>query len=610
MLKILLGACLFLPLVFSSAFIFPFTVPKSFLFRILVELGFAFYFYLVLRYKELRPKMNILFWAVCVFVVSWFISAFAGVGLSLSFWGNLERMMGVWGLLHFVLFFVMASAIFSKKDWDKLFKISVAVSLLVSLLGILQRFTDLGALMPQDTRIFSTIGNAGFLGTYLLFNIFIAGYLLSKEKDIFGSKNSAFLWPAMIFQFLALIYSGTRGAFLGLAAGVGFFLMLFAINFPGKKRRMAICILSGTALALVLFFVVGSYIFSESSALGRLANISFKDGTAQNRIILWQKSFLAWKEKPVFGWGPENNELALDKYSDATLNQYNAWYDRAHNFVFDYAVSGGLLGFLSYLFLVGAFLFFSLLFRKDIYFSLFFSSALAAYLVQNLFIFDTFISFLMLFFVFAAINSRFSGLPEKIAQSKKNLKPLLAGALAFIFFLVYSLNIKPLLAADLAADLLDPSVNTAGQINSIFEKILGLKTFASPEIVYQSSFNYLEKIAQDPQLAQNEEFFTEASGQLKDNILSFPLRSGNYIALAWLDLYFSGRDPSRVSEAIELAQKAKELSGVKKEPYIILVAAYSLENNSQKAYEQVLQARSIDQEMGAQVQTYFQSINK
>ena len=53
-----------------------------------------------------------------------------------------------------------------------------------------------------------------------------------------------------------------------------------------------------------------------------------------------------FKERPIFGWGPENFSIALEKHY---LPQFEVWYDRAHNVFFDYLTQTGILGLLSYL---------------------------------------------------------------------------------------------------------------------------------------------------------------------------------------------------------------------------------------------------------------------
>ncbi|TSC52900.1 MAG: Uncharacterized protein LiPW39_509 [Parcubacteria group bacterium LiPW_39] len=279
-------------------------------------------------------------------------------------------MIGIWGMLHFVLFFLMLGAVFQiKKEWLNLLKISVGVSSLVALLAIIQKFTSLGLLIPQTERVFGTIGNAGFLGTYLIFNIFFAAYLLfeailSRRKILFAvCPAPSLLWcgvycALLIVNCLALFFTGTRGAILGLLAGIIVFLLLWATkNFyflwkseknltsqPPFKRGArgvkipAIILLTIIVFIGLLFLARDSAFVKNNSVLSRLTAFSLSDTTTQNRLLLWGGAWQAWQEKPILGWGPENFEIAANKYFDSRLAPYEAWYDRAHNFIFDYGV--------------------------------------------------------------------------------------------------------------------------------------------------------------------------------------------------------------------------------------------------------------------------------
>ncbi|MBU1102210.1 hypothetical protein KJ853_00955, partial [Patescibacteria group bacterium] len=84
LIKILLGLCLAAPLFVSSGLLFPYTAPKAFAFRILVEIAAVFYFYLCLRYPAFRPKKTPLILTVLAFLGIWFLSTLLSVDFSLS----------------------------------------------------------------------------------------------------------------------------------------------------------------------------------------------------------------------------------------------------------------------------------------------------------------------------------------------------------------------------------------------------------------------------------------------------------------------------------------------------------------------------------------------
>ncbi len=677
-LKVLLAACLAAPFFVWSGVIFPYTVPKVFGFYILVEIAFVFYLYLALKYFKFWPKKTFLFLAVLFFLAVYFLASLRGVDFYLSFWGTLERGLGFFGLAHFFIWFLMLVSVFKideknlnfafsssasasgkkdksflkisqqgffKKDFKnqpfsrRLIIFSVFVSAAISFLAIGQHFFSLGDLLPQNTRSYSLIGNAGLLGSYLLFNVFFAIYLfLVSEKKI------KWFWAAGIFVIiLALFLTGTRGAYLGLFLGFFVFLVMVAWRAPQKKWQRGAVAFLGIIMVLggVLFWARQSAVVKNNFVFSRLSAISWQETTAQNRLILWQSAWRAWQEKPFLGWGGENFEVAINKYFDPRLTFFEAWYDRAHNFIFDYGVTLGYLGLFSYLLIMGL-AFYQLLkqIKTDFFLAASFLALLTAYLVQNFFIFDSFVSYLMLFFVLAVIdssnfllgpllslgkkakeegalifdeksrawkNSNFSEKPKTLALPfyKKIILLFFGG---FLFFVSYNFNLKPLLAAHYANKILSLETEQADEILPYFKEVLALKPVRLDEIVYQVVLDYQEKINQNPALAQNEEFYNLAKEQLEKGIKRPSFELKNSLALAWLNLYFSGQNKARLADSLKLAQRVLKLAPGRKDGYLLLVAGYVLSGETEKAQQIVDLAISLNDKMGEEIKKYYERL--
>jgi len=663
LLKILLGLCLLAPFFISSSLLFPYTGAKSFAFRITIEIAAVFYFYLALKYPAFRPRKNLLTISILVFFLTLFISSIFGVNSYLSFWGNLERMLGVWGIAHFILFFLMLSAIFkNESSWLNLLRISIGASTIISIFAIIQKFTNIGLLIPQQGRVFSTVGNSAFLAAYLVFNIFFLIYLLlratqspasgwaawqSRSKASVDRKiawpfhqggvvrNDKRYWLLAVYcfllsvNFLALFLTGTRGAFLGLLAGVIFCLLIY--GFFGRARnalRYSLAVLFFIFLLAGLFFAFrASPLIKNSPLLNRIVSVSLSDPTVQNRLILWQTAWTAWQRKPLLGWGLENYDIATNKYFDARLNPYESWFDRAHNFVFDYGVMSGWLGLLGYLAMIGtAARYLKKIVRENsnnFVFPVLFGGLLTAYLIQDLFIFDGFVSYLMLFFLLALIgNWRFlSEAPaasggRRDSEKAKNTdfvlgkKFLVAATVLVAFFSIYSLNIKSILASRTAIQVLSlPEQELASKEEPLTNRALASNTFGSEEIAYQITLDYLAKTSAYPQLVENEKFYKFMSGYLEGMIKKFPSQTKDRVALSWLNLYFSGFEKNRIDSAIALAQEVKALSPAKKDAYQILVMAYFLNGNDQKIKDEITSAEKISPVLGDEINDFLQSLD-
>jgi len=226
----------------------------------------------------------------------------------------------------------------------------------------------------------------------------------------------------------------------------------------------------------------------------------------------------------------------------------------------------------------------------------------------------------MLFFVLALIsNTCHSDVSADAEESSKNVKlsfrhlSLFVSCLLYLvsfllLFVIYAYSLKPFLAASYASEVLSLPASEATQAAPLLKNILALNSFASPEITYQVTLDYVDKISQNPALAQNEEFYSVASVELLKIITRSPNQFKNYIALSWLDLYFSSQDKARIDQSLQLAQKVRALSPNKKDAYLLLVAGYSLSNQPQKALQAVDQALAIDAKMGEEVREYYEKL--
>ena len=404
-----------------------------------------------------------------------------------------------------------------------------------------------------------------------------------------------------------------------------------------KKKLVAFLFLILIFILITSLFSIRNSLFVKNNpTLSRLTSISLSDSTVQSRLILWQDAWRAWQARPWLGFGPENFEAAVGPYLSPKLIGFESYaFDRAHNLIFDYGVASGWLGLVGYLVLFCAALWALWQRRADNFmFFAVFTALLTAYLVQNLFIFDSFISYLMLFFVLALINNSNQGLFFSVIPAKAGIQDygsrihrysgadkcemttklsvvknlLLIFVIGNLSFVIYSYNLKPLLSANYANQILSLPASDAAQAAVLLKDALALNSFASPEIAYQAAIDYTEKINQNSVLTQNEEFYNIAADELARVIGRSPNQPRSYIALAWLDLYFSGRHSERINEAIDLGNKIIKLSPIKKDAYLILVAGDALSNQPQKAEEIISQASAIDVKMGKEVRAYLERL--
>tara|TARA_Y100000310_G_C20696651_1_gene826180 strand:+ start:2119 stop:4599 length:2481 start_codon:yes stop_codon:yes gene_type:complete len=175
---------LFLPLVMNSKFFFPFIVPKNVLFRVAVELIFAAYLILAYFEPRFRPKFNKLTLTVLAFFGAFSLAGILGINFNRSFWGNYERMGGIFHFLHILLyFFILVSTFKEKKDWHSFFTFSIFGSVVMSFLALAQWLNVTFLLQSSGgSRLSGTVGNPTFFAAFLVLNLFFILYFWAKER--------------------------------------------------------------------------------------------------------------------------------------------------------------------------------------------------------------------------------------------------------------------------------------------------------------------------------------------------------------------------------------------------------------------------------------------
>jgi len=408
---------LFTPLILSSKFFFPFVGPKSLYFMGLAEIVFFSWLFLIIFYPKYRPRLNFILLSLTLFTSILIIASLFGADPSYSFWSKFERMTGILMMLHLLAFFLVASSVFREKDWLKFFSVSIFVGVILSLIALFSK----SPLMQSG----ATIGNDSFLGTYLLFDLFLALYLILKsktepphlEEGVKVKKRTLFSSPLKIYSsacFLImgfeLIFSEAEAAKLSFLGGLVLLLFLWlAFN---QKRKLKTVGLSFLALFVIFVIVFTFFAFQPDSFVRKQIIEKTLGETFGGRFIVWQSAWQGFLERPLLGWGLENFEFAFIKYYDPCLGTArcggDVWYDRAHNIIFDTLIASGIIGFLSYLTILGGaiLILWKQYYRKAIDFLTagIFSSILIAYSVQNLTVFDMISSYMIFFLTLGFIG--------------------------------------------------------------------------------------------------------------------------------------------------------------------------------------------------------------
>lgn len=607
----------FIPLIVANHFFFPFITGKNFTFRVIVEVIGCLWVILALRDGSALPKSSRLLQAFAVFIGVIFIADLLSPNIYKSFWSNYERMEGFVTLAHLFALFVVASSVMSKKLWEWFFRLSLGVSLILFIYGLMQLAGKFD-IHQGATRIDTTIGNSAYLGGYMLFHVFLALYLLAVcFKKNRGGFSSAGFWEAAFYCFailadiFILFETGTRGAQIGLVAGLTCLsagLALFEKDSKFLKR-------AGSALLILIIcvgtlFVVGrnsDFVKNHESLrrLGAFANdlLTFDrtaicNGEFKSRCLLWPMAFEGVKERPLLGWGQESFNYVFNKYYDPRMYSQEQWFDRTHNVFFDWLIAGGVFGLFSYLSLFG-FALHTVWRRSDIFTmseKVLFFALFVAYFLHNTTVFDNLTSYLLFFMVLAYIASVSGEVSPRVAQSVRALDsglrdrvliPLVSVAAVFV---IYTVNIPGMLASTELIQALSgqpggPKTNLAH-----FEKALSYGSFGDSEIheqLVQTTTRAAETPGVDPKI--KEDFFNLTKKEMLRQLERTP-EDARYFLFAGSFLASFGDNDN----AIKYLQKAHELSPSKQTILFSLGSAYLGKQDYKTAIETMKRAFELD----------------
>lgn len=330
-------ALLFLtPLIVTSFFFFPFITGKNFFFRIVTEIMFGAWVMLAFIAPAYRPKKSFIFTALFIFIGSLVFATLLGENPYHSFWSNFERMEGLVTYLHlFALFLVAGHTIKNPREWSFYLIISLTASVFVGLYGFCEHFFYSTAQFcktgSEGGRIFSTFGNFIYLAVYALFQMFIAAGLFIGSKDRFLKIVFGGIFFINLYMF---ILSGSRGASVGLIAGLFVMAVCFIISLRKTAYKYFVAALALFLVALPFIshvLVVKNIVTGSSNIIYRLGTLPLKNLADQPRIKIWKIGLVAFQNRPIFGWGPENFIVPYGRFYDATLFGNEAWFDRVHN---------------------------------------------------------------------------------------------------------------------------------------------------------------------------------------------------------------------------------------------------------------------------------------
>lgn len=575
------------PLVYWPGVFFPHTFTKAILFYILVELACVFWIPLVISSPQYRPRLSSLVASVLIFFAVLILASATGLNWGHSLWSDLERMTGLFTMLHLIVFFLITSSFARDSVYrNLLLQLSFGTSVLVAIIGLFQLDT-------AAVRLESTVGNAAFLATYLLVHVFV-GLMLLLEEKIWNWRTYTYI-VGVLLVIVTLIFTETRAGVLGFLAGIVALGFLFLFFSDSKEKTLGIMhtllkrlvwgVLIGGILALALVFTLRERLIPYApSALDRYLSVGIQERTVEGRFLIWQVVWEGIQERPLLGWGTDNQHILVDRHYDARLYMLEPWIDRAHNIVFDMGAMAGVTGMLAYAaMIILAFWVLYKKFRAGV-FSFWVAASLVAlliaYIVQNIFTFDTPLSYVVFFFILGII----AGAEEKEKYSyvvpQWNNVSIAAVIVALLVLLpVGHIGIwKPWRANAAAFAGWTALAKGEGDVGAIasFEKALSYNTYGNIDfrrMFAEYIFEFLKQGGQRPdeslqRLMDHAVVGIEANMKEAPENVKWWMYQGELYNLMAVKF-----DPSFAYKAEEMYTQARTLSGERPQIYLELAQA-------------------------------------
>lgn len=349
-------------------------IPKVTLIRVLTSFALLLWaIWVYVSRKELNLPPKVISASVFLFLISWIISTIFSTNFYLSFFGSYMRQMGfLTYFFYFVIFFLLYDVVENYTELKYFYWTVFITTVIVDFFGILQLYR----LMPwyervrTESRIIATLGHADFLGHFL---VMVMPIILSFIYYVKNNVLKVFLYVLFLASFLVLLGSYTRGSWVAFLAGIIIYYVFVLWKekgfFTKKNKIITLVLVLGLALTVGIFYITENKLYIEKKDVGlfslkeRFESIGAGLGVTQQnpRVLTWRDSIKLFEDKIlkspriIYGLGPETFSFNFTPYKSLDLARYDGgkgYPDREHNEFLDILFPQGLLGLLSFIFVL------------------------------------------------------------------------------------------------------------------------------------------------------------------------------------------------------------------------------------------------------------------
>ncbi|MBU0613197.1 O-antigen ligase family protein [Patescibacteria group bacterium] len=273
-----------------------------------------------------------------------FVSATIAVFIS----PDLQSALGIYKayFVEAILFFIVFTNVINSPRRIRLIFWALGVSaLFVSVIALWQYIEILPSYEPwvseSPKRVTSIFEYPNAVGLYLtpIATLFLGILLLAKKHDKKADNKLAkgarqFITGVVIFALLAIAFSVSRGAVLGIGAAILFFSF-----FSRFKKWIWIAIVVSVLTVLII----------PQTRTTVWDIVTVKDTSTDVRTVLWQGTWNLIKDRPLQGAGLAGFPTVYEEYKLAKHTEFLLY---PHNIVMNFWVELGILGLIALLWLL------------------------------------------------------------------------------------------------------------------------------------------------------------------------------------------------------------------------------------------------------------------
>lgn len=561
------------------------------------------------------------FLAIFLFLLAALLSTLLSINPITSFLGFYERQQGLTSLIYCITFFILLCFNLDSQNnkEDKFIKINriiwtvVLSSFLVSLYGLAQiagyDFTEWTEPASLTGRATSSLGQPNFLASYLLLVVAFSIYLFVKSKKFL---IKFILGVITLIQLLCLFFTYSRAGWIGFILGALITGIVYVLTVGINKEKIAILFKNKLAIFIFITVIFGSVILIINNPLfvDRIKSMAdAKSGSTAVRLNFWKASMDAIKKRPIFGYGPDVLGDVFVKYYKnnwAVYGRVNDYPDKAHNLFLDIILSSGVVGLLSFLYLL--YLFFKLIINniknsrdyKSLSIIILFS--VASYLISLIFGFAvvvTNIYFWLLFAITLSISSEQRNKEKTIYIDEKRRLNFLNSYTFLIIIILINLAIFYQISREfkkIIADYYFRELKVA-YLNKEYFKAMEIYSYIKGQKINDYYYDYSFAMLMSDVVAENEELANKKAAS--DIIVKMlpQIKTNNYSDIFLRAKIYAALASYENKEQYDLAEKnfkeAISLSPELPQNYREFAKMYFIKGDYQKAVDNYNKALSF-----------------